>query len=132
MVATLALTHILPPNSLDCGLNEKWQQLFAGKNERAIKDIQNAFECCGFRTVKDRAWPFPNTSASPCAAILRRTRSCAADWRRAEQTSAGLLLFVAIAVFVIKVLSIPHEANLELTCVGFGGHISAHQPLWMD
>lgn len=102
-VVTLALTYILPPNSLNCGLNEKWQQLFVSRDERAIRDIQDTFQCCGFRTVKDRAWPFTTGSASPCAATLGRTRSCAGEWRKAEQITAGLFLLVGLVVFVIKV-----------------------------
>ncbi|KAH8590259.1 tetraspanin Tsp3 [Bisporella sp. PMI_857] len=106
IVATLALTYILPPASLACGLNEKWQKLFSERNERAIKDIQDSFNCCGFRTVKDRAWPFIQGQPSPCALTFGRTNSCLGEWRKAEQTTAGLFVLVAVVVFVIKALSI--------------------------
>lgn len=103
VVATLALTYILPPSSLNCGLNERWQQIWLTENERAVKDIQDAFNCCGFTTVKDRAWPFSKRVASSCAETFGRTKSCAGPWRKAEQTTAGLFLLVAVVVFCIKV-----------------------------
>jgi len=106
VIATLALTYILPPSSLNCGLTEKWQQLYVRRNENAVKNIQNAFECCGFRTVKDRAWPFTDQSTSPCAVTLGRTKSCAGDWRKAEQVTASLFLSVAIVVIAITVWAI--------------------------
>lgn len=55
VVSTLALTYIIPPSSLTCGLETRWQHLYANKDTRAIKVIQEAFNCCGFHNVKDRA-----------------------------------------------------------------------------
>ncbi|KAG9241487.1 tetraspanin Tsp3 [Calycina marina] len=106
VVATLALTYILPPSSLNCGLGDGWQQMWVSRNEKAVKDIQNAFECCGLWTVKDRAWPFSRNAASTCAETFGRTRSCAGDWRKAEQMTAGLFLLVAAVVFCINVLTL--------------------------
>jgi hypothetical protein len=105
VVATLALTYIMPPSSLDCGLETKWQKLFVEKNGKAIKAIQDAFECCGFHSVKDRSWPFPSPADHPstCAARFERNVSCLGAWKQAEQINAGLFILVAVVVFVIKV-----------------------------
>jgi hypothetical protein len=103
VVATLALTYIIPPASLGCGLETRWQSLFAGKNERAIKAIQDAFNCCGFHNVKDRAWPWGIAHPSVCGETFGRNKACMGEWRKAEQVNAGLFVLVAVVVFVIKV-----------------------------
>jgi len=115
IVATLSLTYILPPSFLDCALNEKWQQFYVVRNAKAIRDIQNAFECCGYRTVKDRAWPFTEHTASPCSSTLDRTKSCAGDWRKATQVTAGLFLLVAVVVFIVKVFRVRPRELFDLT-----------------
>jgi hypothetical protein len=101
-VATLALAHIIPPSSLTCGLDAKWEELWKRKDEHAIKTIQDVFNCCGRHTVVDRAWPFGLNSPSSCPQLLNRTKSCFEPWRRAEQIYASLILLVAIAVFFLK------------------------------
>lgn len=103
-IATLAVTHILPPDSLACGLESRWLKLWRKKDARAIRAIQDRFDCCGFNSLKDRAWPF--SSATACmAAYPKRQKSCVGEWRGAEQTTAGLLLLVALIVFALKVRS---------------------------
>lgn len=104
VVATLALTHILPPSSLVCGLNDNWQRFFNAKDADSIRAIQDKLKCCGFRTVKDRAFPFGTPST--CARDFGRQQSCADPWRGAEQVTAGLLLLVAVLVFILKVLAV--------------------------
>lgn len=105
VIGTLALTYIVPPSSLICGLETKWQELYSAKNEDAVKAIQDRFNCCGRRSVVDQAWPFPGSKKTPCAEMFPRTRSCLAPWRQAEQVYAGLILIVALAVFIIKASS---------------------------
>jgi len=105
IVATLAMTYVLPPSSLGCGLDQRWQFLFSNKNANAIRAIQDSFDCCGFRTVVDRAFPFSG-GRSECAAVYGRNKSCFAEWRKAEQTNAGMFVIVALVVFLIKVVSI--------------------------
>jgi len=104
VIATLALTHILPTSSLTCGLNTKWEELFRSKNEHAIRTIQDRFDCCGRNTLVDRAWPFGNPST--CPQTFNRNQICFGPWRQAEQTYAGLLLLVAICVFIMKIMSL--------------------------
>jgi hypothetical protein len=103
VVGTLALTYILPPSSLRCGLNDMWQSYFVVKDGHAIQRIQDTFNCCGLNTVLDRAFPFEDQHASQCAQVFGRTESCFGPLRKLEQTQAGLLLLVAVLVFVVKV-----------------------------
>ncbi|RDW63872.1 hypothetical protein BP5796_10374 [Coleophoma crateriformis] len=105
IIATLALTYILPPDSLACGLETRWLKLWQTKDARAIRAIQDRFDCCGFNSMKDRAWPF--TSAPACTnAYPLRQQSCVANWRQTEQTTAGILLLIALIVFMLKVISL--------------------------
>ncbi|KAL3420160.1 hypothetical protein PVAG01_08659 [Phlyctema vagabunda] len=105
VIATLALTNILPPDALRCGLDSKWQKLWREKDARVIQAIQDKFECCGLNSLKDRSWPF--TSAVSCTeSYPSRKHSCLGEWRRAQQTTAGLLLLVALVVFMLKVISL--------------------------
>jgi len=107
IIATLALTHMIPPDALLCGLHSKWQQFWSAHDrsaEESIRAIQDAFNCCGFKTIHDRSFPF--TEPASCAKTFGRTQPCAGPWRRAEQINAGLLLLVAVSVFIIKVLSL--------------------------
>jgi len=108
IIATLALTNILPPSSLGCGLESKWQKLFTDKNTRAIRAIQDRYNCCGFNSVFDRAWPFKNPAQEPgnCAEAFGRSKSCFGGWRGAQQFNAGLFLLVAVVVFVLKIFAI--------------------------
>jgi len=104
VVATLALTHIIPPDALICGLGDRWMKLFMANDGDAIRAIQDSFKCCGFKTIKDNAFPFGQPSE--CSEIFGYTKSCLKAWRKAEQINAGLLLLVAVVVFVLKVLSV--------------------------
>jgi len=104
VVATLALIHILPPNALTCGLGERWLKLVLAKDGDAVRAIQDSFKCCGFRTLKDNAFPWGKPSQ--CQEIFKYKESCLGPWRKAEQINAGLLLLVAVVVFVLKVLSV--------------------------
>jgi len=101
VVATLALTHIIPTDALVCGLGDRWLKLFKAKDGDAVRAIQDSFKCCGFKTTKDNAFPFGQPS--DCSEIFGYTRSCLKAWRKAEQVNAGLLLLVALVVFVLKV-----------------------------
>jgi len=104
VVTTLALTHILPPDALVCGLRDRWMKLVVADDGDAVRAIQDSFKCCGFKTVKDNAFPWGKPS--PCQDIFHYTKSCLKAWRKAEQVNAGLLLLVAVVVFVLKVISV--------------------------
>lgn len=104
-IATIALTHVVPPSELICGLERQWGALFSNKNAEAIRRIQEQFQCCGLRNVQDRAWPFPDRShtARACVETFGRSNSCLGSWRQMEQVTGGLILLVAIVTFLLKV-----------------------------
>jgi len=108
LLATLAGTHISPLGGLRCPLHDKWQELFHIKNSERIRRIQNAFECCGFSTTKEMAWPFPGNGRGADACVVRYAeradKPCLEDWRDMERKVAIVLLVVPLGVFLWKVV----------------------------
>lgn len=105
VIATLALTHMTPPNGLICRLEQQWSWLFSSKNADVIRRIQDRHQCCGLHSVRDRAWPFPDSShtAAACHETFGRQRSCFGGWRQDEQITGGLMLLVAVVAFLVQV-----------------------------
>lgn len=104
VIATLYATYIVPGESQGCELSTLWQRLFRGKDGKTVKAIQDAFECCGFRSVKDMAWPFPPTDVT-CATRFDRSLPCQGPWTRALQKNAGVEFGVVIAVGLLQIVS---------------------------
>jgi hypothetical protein len=75
--------------------------MFRAKDAKNIRAIQDVLECCGFNSVRDRAYPFGQPSA--CAETYGRTQSCAQAWKGAMQTSAGIDFGVVLAVAILQV-----------------------------
>ncbi|PNS16950.1 hypothetical protein CAC42_4914 [Sphaceloma murrayae] len=113
VVATLAGTRISPIDGLNCNLQERWQGLFHDKNVDRMRKIQDAFQCCGFRNVRDMAWPFPDRDhgADACQTLYKgqRTSGCLEGWRGEERTASALMLVVAIGTFLwmVAVIAVP-------------------------
>ena len=105
VIATLALTYMVPPSSLRCNLEGRWAWLFSHKNAEMIRRIQDRHQCCGFNSVRDRAWPFPDArhAATACHEAFGRERSCFKGWRQDQQATGGLMLLVATVGFLFKV-----------------------------
>lgn len=124
VLATLAGTHIGPASALTCGLEDAWRALYRGGREPEVRRIQDAFDCCGFRSVYDMAWPFAKhdpdtgrTAPSTCARTYGRTRSCLAAWRAEEGLVAGLVVGVCVGVWVWEMIVV---------------YIPARRPSWLS
>lgn len=104
-IATLSLTHMAPPDNINCALERNWDRLFRSKDGARIRRIQDAHQCCGLHSIVDRAWPFQSRDhgVDSCAKAFNRTKACLGSWRRDEQIAAGLLLLVAVSTFLLKV-----------------------------
>lgn len=59
VLVTLAATN-LDAESLACPLQGNWSKMFQAKDGKHIQQIQDALNCCGFKTVKDMPFPFPH------------------------------------------------------------------------
>lgn len=102
ILATLYFQDVVPSQVRDCELSTRWQHLFRAKDVLSIKTIQDALECCGFRSVRDMAWPFPPAEVQ-CAARFDRGLACQDPWTRALQSSAGVNLGVVLVVGLLQV-----------------------------
>lgn len=102
VLATLFTAHVAPGVNRDCGLSTTWQRLFRAKDGPSVRAIQDAFECCGFRSVRDMAWPFPPVDVA-CAQRFDRALPCHGPWTGALQKSAGVELGIVVVVAVLQV-----------------------------
>ena len=105
VLATLAAAYFAPYIGEKCSLDERWQALFRAKDTAAIRYIQDAFNCCGLHSVRDRAWPFQDGEHGVAACVRQtgRKRSCYGAWQKEKRTVAGWMLAVPILVFVLRV-----------------------------
>ena len=101
----------MPSSVRNCVLSTTWQRLFSTHDAEAIRRIQDSLGCCGFNSVKDRAWPFQGHEMSrQCSEIYGRSTACAEPWGAALQRNAGLEFGVVLAVGVLQV-SISQRAS---------------------
>ncbi|KAF2689678.1 hypothetical protein K458DRAFT_475086 [Lentithecium fluviatile CBS 122367] len=121
VVITLLGTHAAPPSGLDCGLRERWETLFRHKNVEAVRTIQEAFKCCGFKHSRDMAWPFPDKThdALSCEKTFGHTNGCFGPWKGEEQRMAGLLMGMVGLVFIwqFAIIAIPTQRESWLHSV---------------
>lgn len=105
VLATLYVDHhVAPGDAQDCELATRWLRLFRAKDERAVRAVQDALQCCGFRSVKDMAWPFPPAAGvQRCAERFDRALACREPWAEALRRGAGAELGVVLAVGLMQV-----------------------------
>lgn len=84
-----------------CAMSSQWQSLFAARNRQAISMIEQTLQCCGFRTVRDRAWPWTDVQAGvgpdACVRQLGFTTPCFEGWG-GEYGNVGGLCIAAVGV----------------------------------
>lgn len=82
--AVLSATYILPSELRDCRTEMYWDHLFRSKNEAVIRSIQSHLHCCGFNSMRDRAWPFPSRSndARTCQTTSGFHTHCGPLWKQ--------------------------------------------------
>ncbi|KAL4869023.1 hypothetical protein BDV12DRAFT_168481 [Aspergillus spectabilis] len=104
VIATVALSYLFPETALSCQLEQQWQAFFQLKNSHAIRAIQNRFQCCGFRSIHDRAWPFKdrNHGDNACELQLGYQRSCFGPWREMQQGTSWMVFAAVLCVLVAK------------------------------
>ncbi|KAK3315501.1 hypothetical protein B0H66DRAFT_346061 [Apodospora peruviana] len=110
VLATIFSANITPSGVRECLLESKWKGFWTSHDGDAIKRIQDTFDCCGFRTVKDMAWPFPHGRPDEehidCVSRFGRTSSCKAPWQQALQKNTGVDFGVVLAVAVLQLVSL--------------------------
>lgn len=106
ILATILFETILPSSTLDCMLETQWLHMFRSHDAHGIQSIQDAYDCCGLNTVKDKAYPFPPGKPDRCAQRYERDVACKGPWRGALQTTSGVDLVVVLAAGLIQVSNI--------------------------
>ncbi|MCJ1398199.1 hypothetical protein MMC11_001396 [Xylographa trunciseda] len=105
VLITLASSALATP-TLTCGLESRWRQLFVAKDEGTIRTIQERLECCGFRSVKDKAWPFPakGVGVQACVERFGWERPCEGVWTAKERSVLGMIIGVGVGVVMMKIV----------------------------
>lgn len=105
VLATLFLSNVVPSSIRKCILGNTWQRLFSAHDAESIRRIQDTLNCCGFNTVRDKAWPFEGHRPADrqCAEIYERTTPCSEPWRMALQRNSGWEFGVVLTVGVSQV-----------------------------
>ncbi|KAH6895194.1 hypothetical protein B0T10DRAFT_209939 [Thelonectria olida] len=107
VLATLFFSDVLPSAARTCLLSTTWQHLFSSHDADSIRRIQDAFNCCGFNTVRDRAWPFPSQHGSrDCIETYGRNVACVGPWQMALQRNSGLEFGIALAVGLLQIVGV--------------------------
>ncbi|PGH17724.1 hypothetical protein AJ80_04732 [Polytolypa hystricis UAMH7299] len=110
ILLTLSTTHLTTPTPLQsCALRETWLSLYRAKDERAIRRIQDGLECCGFRSSRDMAWPFPDNAhgSNACEVAFGRRVGCEDAWgAEGRRVLVGLVVVGSLGV-VCVILSHP-------------------------
>ncbi len=121
VIATLALTYLGPEESVLCGLDTTWYRLFRGKDENAIKAIQDTYNCCGLHSTVDKAFPFPggNNDVHACEKAFGRTKPCFGAWKRGEKTTASLISLVAIFAIAIALVNMVRSSRYLFVQMNF-------------
>lgn len=94
------------PNELETIRTEnRWSQWFRSKDADSIQSIQNLLHCCGFNSMRDRAYPFPSKkfNATECERNSGFSTHCGPLWRDQLQTAASLSLTASILEHLILV-----------------------------
>lgn len=120
VLATLAITYFIPEDVLSCRLEHQWQNMWKTKDARSIRTVQDRLQCCGLRSERDRAWPFPKPgqgAEDSCPSVYGYDRSCMVPWAQ-EQRRVATLIFISImlATFMKVGSEIMHQRLPHSPC----------------
>ncbi|KAK4197068.1 hypothetical protein QBC40DRAFT_309341 [Triangularia verruculosa] len=110
LILTTLLTSALTTPFTPCHLQTTWRTLWTSHNAPAIRRIQDALNCCGFRSTKDMSWPFPSSGntgdAGSCEKQFNRHVPCADPWGEQLAKTAGVDLAVVVVVGLVQVVTL--------------------------
>ena len=103
---TLSLAYVMPSDMQSCAADCQWLRLFKNKNDIAIRIIQDRLRCCGYNSMRDRAWPFPSrhVDVKTCERTQGYYIACGGLWRQ-EQCFAAAMSAVACSLNWLLVVS---------------------------
>ncbi|BCS20507.1 uncharacterized protein APUU_20939S [Aspergillus puulaauensis] len=104
-IATIALSYIFPGNILSCHLEQQWQTYFHNKDAHAIRAIQDQYQCCGLRSIHDRAWPFKgnDNGDNACELQFGYRQSCMVPWRGVQEGTSWMVFAAVLGISLVKI-----------------------------
>ncbi|KAL2024344.1 hypothetical protein VTK56DRAFT_8826 [Thermocarpiscus australiensis] len=106
-----------------CLLETEWRALWSAHDAARIRAVQDAFACCGFRSTRDMAWPFPGggtVGTGACEAQFGRRVPCLGFWEGALRRGLGAEVGVVVSIGVMQVLAV-YLAGRFGVGMGMGG-----------
>ncbi|EXJ53500.1 uncharacterized protein A1O5_13276 [Cladophialophora psammophila CBS 110553] len=105
-LAVLSPTYGVPSDVRACRTEMQWEHLFQAKNEAAVKSIQKQFRCCGFNSMRDRAWPFPSrhVNADACERNLGFETYCGPFLKEKVLHAAIVSCFASVLNIILLLL----------------------------
>ncbi|KAH7016108.1 uncharacterized protein B0I36DRAFT_336713 [Microdochium trichocladiopsis] len=98
VLATLLSQTMTQNATTGCLAQGAWQGMWSAHDRRGIERIQDAFDCCGLNSVKDRAWPRDGT----CSSLYGRNSACGKPWEAALRRGSALDLGVCLVLGFIQ------------------------------
>ncbi|RDW78575.1 uncharacterized protein DSM5745_05427 [Aspergillus mulundensis] len=118
-LGTLVLSYLFPADILSCHLENQWQTFFAQKDAHAIRAIQDRFQCCGLRSIHDRAWPFKDRTHgdNACELQMGYRRACVEPWTASQRSVSWMAFAAVLGGLIVKIAF---------------AQLSARRASWMD
>lgn len=104
-LAAFSISYFTPPPTVTCRLEQSWQARWRAHDADSIRTVQDRLRCCGFRSTRDRAWPFPEGRGEhpSCPAVLGYDAACLPRLMEQERTAAEMVFTAAVGAFALKV-----------------------------
>ncbi len=104
ILAALLARNFMSATANECLLSMTWQRLFSDHDAASIRRIQDTLVCCGYKTVQDRPWPFPDhNNARQCQEMYDRTAPCGQRVIAKFQVYSGLNFSILLLAGLIQV-----------------------------
>ncbi|KAL4990811.1 hypothetical protein BDW68DRAFT_153397 [Aspergillus falconensis] len=112
-LGTLALSHLFPSQILSCHFESQWQSFFQQKNAPAIRTIQDRFQCCGLRSIHDRAWPFMDRThgANACELQMGYRQACIGPWSGSQKGVSWMVFAAVVGGLLVKIAFVQLSAR---------------------
>ncbi|KAK4102513.1 hypothetical protein N658DRAFT_523090 [Parathielavia hyrcaniae] len=110
ILTTLYASILTPQSTTTCLLTQRWTALWRAHDARAIQHIQDGLGCCGLRSTRDMAWPFPRGEhpdrGAACETQFGRHSPCLPGWEGSLRAAAGGEMTVVLCVGLLQVLAV--------------------------
>lgn len=124
VMATLAGARIAPIPPITAALKAKWEAMYAARDDRHINRLQTRFKCCGFEGPGDMSLPRGEAVCMPDKHGVVAEVGCLEKWRGEQRLVAGIMLAVAVGVFIWMVSDAPFPLLSSHRFEGMAGYLA--------